>query len=78
MALAARDTAAAAEVLKAAIHGAEQTGSRLEAGRARFELATRTPMTEERRRTLLETAVGELEDHLPLRQRALVAIRRGP
>lgn len=77
MALAARDPVGAAEILTAAIHGAEQIGSRLEAGRARYELATRTPMSEDRRRSLLETAVDELADHVPLRDRAVHAIRRG-
>ena len=69
--LAARGQPQASEVLRAAIQTASASGARLAAGRARLELATRTPLSPEARRSELSLAAQELEDHTPLRQRAV-------
>jgi tetratricopeptide (TPR) repeat protein len=72
--LAFRGASEASSVLKAAIQSASGAGMRLLAGRARLELATRTPLPPEQRQRELEHARSELEDHLPLSQLAARAL----
>jgi tetratricopeptide (TPR) repeat protein len=64
--LAFRGASEAVSVLRAAIQTASGAGMRMLAGRARYELATRTPLPPEQRQRELEQALSELEDHVPL------------
>ncbi|MEQ1569678.1 MAG: hypothetical protein ABMA64_28845 [Myxococcota bacterium] len=72
-ALADRQPTRAVEVLEVAIASADRLGSRLQAGRARLMLGSRIEGRAAQRRRWLARAAADLEDHVPLRQRASAA-----
>lgn len=62
-----------AELLRGVEAAADRSGARLEAGRARLLRGARMAAGPERT-TVLERAAADLEDHVPLRDRALAAL----
>jgi hypothetical protein len=74
LAVAERDAAAADRDLREAESEAVRVGARLRAGRAALEWGCRVAHVHEQRREALQRAVEALEDHVPLRDRAVAAL----